>query len=299
MDSRTNLAALVVPISAWGLICCGCSDDQDGAASTPTASNAVRSVEVATDSAESAAPSGQVSADDSAEPDPAVEAFRDLVRAHERNGEGWDAAQQALEKLGRDAIPALRRALNSEKMIERELATMTLAILGPDALDAADDLLKLLDDESLFIRANAAAVLSLMPEPPLIVLKTVTNLIERPQPEWQTTGIVMLRSFGQRASSSVPLLIAQLAGAESKLRGEIARTLGIVGRGVDEAEAALRDLVRDENALVRAAAHEALSQLAASPESASGHPLDGPVLTRENDSSRSTAHEPSNAPPKL
>jgi HEAT repeat protein len=68
-------------------------------------------------------------------------------------------ASEALSQIGPQAIPELRRALQSSEARARREAAGVLARMGPEAKEAVPDLIRLLDDEDEATRKMASLAL--------------------------------------------------------------------------------------------------------------------------------------------
>ena len=67
--------------------------------------------------------------------------------------------------------------------------------------------------------------------------------------------------MGEQAAWAVPTLIGLLSHEQAKVRALAAHTLGRIGPAASDAKAPLQRLLRDPNAAVQGAAHDALDRI--------------------------------------
>lgn len=196
------------------------------------------------------------------ETDPAERAFMQLVDARDNpKPTAWEEAEQTLEKLGKDAVPTLISKLNSPDVDVRELATMWLVRLGPDAANTERELARVLDDESDFVRVNAASALSHLPAYSDRVIPTLTELLSHAEFSVRITAATALGNAGELAASAVPQLVETLDG-EDDLQAAALTTLGRIGPAAKPALPAVQQLWQTSaNATVKAAASEAFQAI--------------------------------------
>jgi len=201
----------------WVSFLFGCSQSHEEPASAQAGGGSVVS--------ESAETGVQRNSGESRTTDPAAVAFAQLVQAFlENDAEGWASAKQELTDLGQQAIPALASALESGNEQERELATIMLADMGPEALGAADALTKVLGDQSIVTRANAASILALHDDPaPSIVV--VLRALLKEEPKWQEFALLTLANLGHRGASATPDVELLLASDNDRIRAAAAGAL--------------------------------------------------------------------------
>lgn len=125
--------------------------------------------------------------------------------------EAWDAAQQKLIGLGEEAVPVLLKTLRSDLAIEREQASSTLVLLGPEVTEAhAIELAAILKDESEFVRANVASALLMNSEQSGAAAETLIGLLESNDAGLRQLAAMNLRSQSQAMSEHLPVLISLL-----------------------------------------------------------------------------------------
>lgn len=147
------------------------------------------------------------------------------------NADDWAKSEASLRQIGKAAVSILADALVSDDQTARELASMFLAELGPDAVGAGAQLKAALSDSSHFVRGNAASTLT---------------------------------TFEQDLGPLVPVLADLLAVAEPSIRLTAARSLANTGEAnAPQAIAALVAALQDSDAAVQLAAAESLGKLGA------------------------------------
>lgn len=190
--------------------------------------------------------------------DPAEGIFTRLIEARrDSNPADWEQAEQELEKLGKSAVPVLVKSLQSSDVEVRELATMWLVRLGPEAENIERELAAVLDDESDFVRVNAASALSHLPAYADRVIPILTQLLTHPEFSVKITAATALGNAGDLATSAVPALVESLRGEED-LQLAVLSTLGRIGPAAEAALPAIAELWQaPPSETVKVAAEEA------------------------------------------
>ena len=190
--------------------------------------------------------------------DPAEEVFQRLIDARKNsNPTDWEQSERELEQLGKSAVPVLVKGLQSPDVDMRELATMWLVRLGPEAENIENDLASVLDDESDFVRVNAASALSHLPDHADRVIPILTQLLEHPEFSVKITAATALGNAGELASSAVPALAASLQGEED-LQLAVLSTLSRIGPAAESALPSIANLWQTTSSeMVKASAEEA------------------------------------------
>ena len=197
----------------------------------------------------------------------AEEVFAKLVKAAEDGDPGgWEAANQELQRLAAEAVPALIPELRSSEPLRREMAVTFLAQLGPDAAPAADDLAALLDDASPIIRVNAAAALSALEAPFPASIETLTELVNHEELPVRETAIAALGNAGRSPETVLPVLAKCLADPEIRVRISAAIALGQYGQAAQSFVPKLQLLAGDEDENVRNAVTTALQLIEGAPD---------------------------------
>jgi HEAT repeats len=133
-----------------------------------------------------------------------------------------------LGRVGKEELPGLRQKLKSTDAIVRAEAAGDLGFLGADAVDAASDLEKLLDDQVPSVRLAAA---------------------------WS-----LLRMAGKNARA-LEALTKGMADKDAKVRREAARAAGLAGSAAAPLTDKLAALLSDADTRVRSSALQAIATL--------------------------------------
>lgn len=145
----------------------------------------------------------------------------------------WQAGAVAKEAGG---VARLREALRDKDDFVRMYAARALARIGPDAKDAVPALLqRLRQDEERDVRKLSA----------------------------KTLGLIGARAIGPQLPETVQVLSEALKDEHPGLREYAARSLGQLG--AKDAIAALKEITKDKDEQVRAAAVEAINRLESLP----------------------------------
>ena len=151
-------------------------------------------------------------------------------------------ASVALKRLGAEAVPALRRALDSTKGDLRVWCAFTLGEIGPDARSAVGDLTKSLKSPDAALRAAAAQALGKIGPSSALAVKPLTAALADNDPAVRACAVVALGQIGPAAKTSTARLIRALS--DSRLRDD-ART-AIVRIGGTAVKPLLGSLKNDE-----------------------------------------------------
>ncbi|AMV16824.1 HEAT repeat domain-containing protein [Planctomyces sp. SH-PL14] len=192
---------------------------------------------------------------------PAAEkAWRNLMRP-DLAAEQWDAAQQALVELGAEATPLLNRELGSSEEYHREIAATLVAQLGTPSEATQKALLPLLDDKSLFVRANAAAALAPVAEHSETVVPVLTKLLKADDPQLRKMAAMNLSSFGKEAAPEVATLAAALEDSDAEVVLPVVQLLGRIGPRAEPAMQRLQQIAFEQEGEVKRAAQTAIEQI--------------------------------------
>ncbi|MFN0198095.1 MAG: HEAT repeat domain-containing protein [Planctomycetaceae bacterium] len=185
--------------------------------------------------------------------------FQELVAARrDSNPEKWEQAEKQLEELGKNAVPVLVNALKSTDVEVRELAAMWLVRLGPDAQGAEVQLAEVLDDESAFVRVNAASALSHLPDYAARVVPILAELLAHGEFSVRITATTALGNAGQHAGPAVPALVDALVADEEEMQIAVLTTLGRIGASAHDALKPVRQMWQTtKSETVKKAAEEA------------------------------------------
>lgn len=201
----------------------------------------------------------------------AAEVFQALTRAARLGDpENWMIAEEKLKGFGADAVPCLTQALSSDDSLDREMGVMFLAQLGPDAAAAATSLEHVLDDESPFIRVNAAALLTIFDDPPPSAITTLLELVANPDVNLRTTAIGALGNVPESAATTVPELLQSLQDDDPVVREAVVNTLARLGKPASSTVPQLQALLQDPEPAVKEAALFAIRVLTADATAVNG-----------------------------
>ena len=117
-----------------------------------------------------------------------------------------DQAIDALGKIGKPAVPALKLALSDEDRRMRERAARALGRMGEPARDAVSDLTRALDDPSFVVRAVAAESLGNVQVDRDDVLNALADRLSDSHLRVRLAAIRALGQFGPRAERHLPRL---------------------------------------------------------------------------------------------
>jgi HEAT repeat protein len=169
-------------------------------------------------------------------------------------GEKWDAVHISLVEAGGDAVPVLKKALESKDVARREQAASILSLLGALSEPAVPALLKSLDDESAFVRATSAAALASFSAHQEKAKATLLKLLDSKDPELRRLAATNLSILGENASDLVPRLTIALDDADSEVVRPIAQLLGQIGNAAKPALPRLQKIAFEQQGDVKEAA---------------------------------------------
>lgn len=180
----------------------------------------------------------------------------------------WETAQQKLIELGPDAAPVLLEGVRSANPLEREMAATVCALTGSPTAELQTALVACLQDDVLFVRANAAAALANIPEHQDRAIAALSDLLSASDPQLRRMAAANLGSFGQEASEQLPKLTAVLSDHDAEVVTPVIQLLGRLGPSALEAVPQLQKIAFEEEGEVKQAAEQALLQIQAPAEKA-------------------------------
>ena len=166
-----------------------------------------------------------------------------------------DLAAQLGPRAAR-AVPALKQALEKENL--KGVAAMALGRIGRDARTALPRLRDLRDDPNARVRVAATAACWRIEGRTLETVARLVHALEQNNPGARRMATETLAEIGGPA---VDALGVALGHGDPQVRAAAATALGAIGPAADRARRALYALLKDESALVRSAADEALSRI--------------------------------------
>ncbi len=212
-------------------------------------------------------PSLEVTASLSEPVDPQVEVkaiFNQLlsIRA-EPDPEEWLKADKQLSAFGKMAIPTLIIEMSNSDPSARELASMYLAGLGPEAKDAAPVLEIALQDESPFIQVNAASTLTHFPEYRNKATPVLIALTSHEDPNTRLTAIYSLGNLETHSDEQLNAIKAALNDADDEVQLAAIKVLGQIGVPAKATLTEIQTLINDANTseVLREAALASKSQI--------------------------------------
>jgi HEAT repeat protein len=169
-----------------------------------------------------------------------------------------DAALDRIGAVGKDDVPAVLRALKSDKKPYRKLALQTLWIAAREAKEAKDlagavpALIGLLKDDDRDMRLMAAEVLEAVgPEAKAAVLPLAELLKGKEDDDVKVAALDALAAMGEAALPALAAIQEHLKAKEPRLRVMAAAAVGACGPMARAALPALETLLTDDDALVR------------------------------------------------
>ncbi|MEZ6055942.1 MAG: HEAT repeat domain-containing protein [Planctomycetaceae bacterium] len=192
------------------------------------------------------------------------EAFATLMKT-ETTPEDWEASHVRLVELGASSVPVLAEKLQSEVPFERETASSLLALLGPLATDAADELAAAMQDSSGYVRANAAAALAQIPGRGDETIAVFAELILASDPQLRRMATTNLAAFGPPAPALVPNLTEALQGNDAEALLSAVELLGRIGPPARTALPRLQQIAFEttDDESLKNAARQAVAQIEA------------------------------------
>jgi HEAT repeat protein len=171
------------------------------------------------------------------------------------------AAAAALGIHGEDGVRALMGRLESGDEEVARLAAHGIARAGKNGAIARGSLVDALADPRLTVRREAARTLVVVGPPPSAVESLIALHAER---EVRLPAVQALAQLGSAAAPAVSTLAASLTRPveDPAVRLESARTLGLIGTGGVEVEAALAAAVEGDDAGLRWEAARSLVEVA-------------------------------------
>jgi HEAT repeat protein len=168
-------------------------------------------------------------------------------------------AAETLKMVGPKAVDPLREKLKDKNAKVRFCAAQTLALIGPDAAPASDDLLACLKDDDSQVRYKAVYALGKVGVKSDAVIDALVKALGDTDQAVSETAIETLENIGPPSKESVPRL-AGLAGKDSPpaVRALALRLLGQMG---EPAVPAFKELLKNADTLDSIALVQAIATL--------------------------------------
>ncbi|WP_437207022.1 HEAT repeat domain-containing protein [Planctomicrobium sp. SH664] len=171
----------------------------------------------------------------------------------------WEAAQQELVNLGPETVPFLGERLQSGDFMEREMAATLLALFGPQAAPAVKALTGALQDDSEFVRGNAAAALVQCPDHTAAATSTLIQLLESADPQLRQMAAMNLSGIGPEAIPHLDSLKKILAQENPpEVTRLVIELLGRIGPPAEPAVPQLRQIKFEQSGELGTAASQAI-----------------------------------------
>ncbi len=185
----------------------------------------------------------------------AAEAIPLLADAVRNDSPIAQTSAEALGRIGKEAIPEIKELLGSNVYVHREMAAKALRYIGPDAIDYAEKIAKLLRDTT--IRTDLAYSLASMgPD----VLPILLQKMHDSYPDIRVGAIEAIGYMGKDAASTEPVLIDALSDIYPQARATAAFSLAYVCPDSRKATVAIAKLLSDEEYSVAGDAGHALAK---------------------------------------
>jgi len=175
----------------------------------------------------------------------------------------WMQADKKLSAFGKSAVPTLKEAMSHPDPGARELASMYLASLGPEAKEAAPVLETALQDESPFTQVNAASTLTHFPEYREKAIPVLISLAEHPDSNTRLTAIYALGNLDSQSAEQLNAIKAALNDSDTDVQLAAIKVLGQMGDPARESLTELQTLIdaTDTSETLREAALSSKSQI--------------------------------------
>lgn len=174
----------------------------------------------------------------------------------------WDAVHLELIELGSDGAVVLGERLQQGVSLEREMAAMTLALIGADAHPATESLIAALRDESPFVRANAAAALVQIPERAVVAVPTLVELLESSDGGLRQLAATNLGVIGAEAAPFAERLAQSIAAdRDPEVVIPVVQLLGRIGPSAQSALPGLRQIAFETDGATGEAVRETIQRI--------------------------------------
>ncbi|QDV54040.1 HEAT repeat domain-containing protein [Gimesia fumaroli] len=186
-----------------------------------------------------------------------------LTNRLEPDPDEWKKADKQLTAFGKTAVPTLTTEMSNSDPSARELASMYLASLGPEAKEAAPVLEQALQDESPFTQVNAASTLTHFPEYRDKAIPVLISLTKHTDANTRLTAIYALGSLESHEEAQLQAIKAALNDSDSDVQLAAIKVLGQIGDPAKETLTDLQTLIdnSETDEILREAALSSKSQI--------------------------------------
>lgn len=196
--------------------------------------------------------------------EPLLVAFESAQDADEDLSDGETMSQRlarALALIGGKATPRLISALDDESILVRANAAAVLAEMQPTPNEAIESLTPLLEHESAQLRAAAADALAGCTRLPEHVVSTLSDLRQDPSPLVRAKALDGIVRHQTDRSVIVPALLQAMKDSDAGVRSASMRALSQMESPPDESTEQIAACLSDDEASVRSEAAIALGRL--------------------------------------
>lgn len=158
-----------------------------------------------------------------------------------------------------DVVDLLVERLSRFYLVDRQRALEGLALLGPEAKLALPQVEALMNDPTKSVQHTAARTHWKISGSSELAVKTLIPLISTMEHGVESMDI--LAEMGPQAQDSMEALIIQLKSSELPMREAAVYALAAIGPNAAAAVGPLRELQRDPDLLIRAAAENAIKKI--------------------------------------
>lgn len=190
---------------------------------------------------------------------PAIEALCRCLRDSD-NLLRWQASF-TLGKIGKEAVPWLRRLVNLPDPLVCEAAINALGWIGPEAIDALPDVEHKAAAPRPMLQLAACSAIARISGDPSKALPVLISMLEGPDPVLHKAALDRIGELRANALPSVSQVLACLQDQMSEIRAHATLTLARMEANSAEVVAALMRLLDDPEAGVREHAGIALAAL--------------------------------------
>ena len=180
--------------------------------------------------------------------------------SHENLGIAQEATH-GLVAVGPQAVPSVMTLLDNARPQTGIQACHTLTLIGPDAADAVDRLLNLMNSKNVELRWHAIHALGVIGAKPEQVVPALVKHLQSDSPLIRFHAAQALGDLGPAGAPAVPALVGALKDADLSVRRAAADSLGEIGPAAKASIPALVAALDDAAGSVTLNAIESLGQI--------------------------------------